>query len=146
MKNKKGDHHPIMNWRRRRHFPSGRGLVKRSAIWSVVEIGFIVMSPFWTWSRKWWYLTAMCFVRGLIFEQRASSMAPALSSKTVDVVVVVDVGSLKIFCSSCKSCLVGSRPRIDCDNAMYSASTVDKATSDCNLEHHKRGVPQSIIT
>ena len=46
----------------------------------------------------------MCFVRGLIFGQRASSMAPVLSLKAVDVTVVVDIGSLKIFCSSYSSC------------------------------------------
>ena len=57
-------------------------------------------------------------------------MAPALSSKTVDVVVVADVGRLKIFLSSCRSCLVGSRSRIDWDKAICSASTVDKAISD----------------
>ena len=39
-----------------------------------------------------------------------------------------------------------SRSRIDCDRAIYSASTIDRATFVRNLKTHRRGVPQNIIT
>ena len=67
-------------------------LVKMSANWSVVPTYRRCRQPsgldclLYTWDQKWWYLTAMCLVRGLSLGALANSRHPALSSKQLQIV------------------------------------------------------------
>jgi len=61
----------------------------------------------------------------------ASSNAPLLSSKTVEIVLLWSGAEYcKIFYTSFSSSREGIRSRIDWDRAMYSASVVESAISD----------------
>jgi hypothetical protein len=67
------------------NFTGDRPFVKISAFWRFVSI-FEREIPLLSliWPLKKWYLTAMCFVRGVIRTEVAMEIALLLYSKTVD--------------------------------------------------------------
>ena len=100
-----------------------------SANCDFVSIHCTWIFPLRTCSRKWWYLIAMCLVRGRIFGAATNSTHPLLSSKTVECAVVFPVLSLVSFAISASNVCIGMISRIACDKVMYSASVVDNAIS-----------------
>jgi hypothetical protein len=120
-------HHPINSFRNLWNFASVIDFVKISASWSSVLIHLMVMSlPIC--DKKWWYFSAMCFVRGLILGDFTRSTQPLLSSKNVE------CSSPVTAASSSNKFFIGMRSRMAWDNAMYSASVVDKAISVCSFD------------
>jgi hypothetical protein len=87
------------------------------------------MCPRLTYSRKWWYLIAMCLDLGLIVGAAMRSIHPLLSSNTVECVFTCDNGILQIVLSSLKMVLRGIKSQRACYNEMYSASIVESAIS-----------------
>jgi hypothetical protein len=88
----------------------------------------------------------MCFVRGLILGDFTRSTHPLLSSKIVECVIVCDNSSPVTAASSSNKFLIGMRSRIARDNAMYSASVVDKAIYVCSFDAQSTGHPQKVMT
>ena len=70
----------------------------------------------------------------------------AAPSKHLECVTDLSTLTPQEFLSSPKSVCIGITSRNDCDKAMYSASTVLKATSVCNLEIHTMGAFANVIT
>jgi len=68
---------------------SDNGLVKRSAIWSLVDTGCIVTFPCFKSSLKCQYLVFMYFVLGPIFGNVAIVKAPELSSNTLHLICLL---------------------------------------------------------
>jgi hypothetical protein len=81
----------------------------------------------------------MCFVRGRILGNRASSNAPELSSNTLHLTSggPVAIGTPLTLASS-KMSIRGSSDLNASEIAMYSASVVLKAASLCNFDPHNR--------
>ena len=108
---------------------NARGFVKISTCWSFVLMAFIVIVLFFKYCLKWWCLTHMCLFLGLHFGSLAKWRAPGLSSKTVEKVLICWLlRTINWFKYSMIS-LIGRRSLVLYDNAMHSASVVDKATS-----------------
>ena len=76
-------YHPIIFFLCITKSVSSRGFVNMSAICSPVATWYILTVPFFTSSLKWWYLMLRCFVLGLILGTFAISIAPSLSSNTL---------------------------------------------------------------
>ena len=90
--------------------------------------------------RKWWYFMLICFVRGLIFGTLAISIAPALSSNTVQLICgMCIVGIVMCVCISLIVCMRGMTSRSDVERAIYSDSVDDRAISVCSLDAHTMG-------
>jgi hypothetical protein len=96
--------------------------------------------------RKWWNFSVMCFVRGLILGDFTRSTHPLLSSKIAECVIVSDNSSPATAASSSNNLFIGMRSRMAWDNAMYSASVVDKAIYVCSFDAQSTGHPQNVIT
>ena len=58
-------HQPISWCRKKQKLFSPKGFVKVSAIFSAVSMDLMMIVPWLTNRLKWWYLMAMCFVRGV---------------------------------------------------------------------------------
>ena len=116
---------PIIDFRNLINKSRGSGFVYMSASCSVVEIGnnWIIRSL--TCSRKWWYEILMCFVRGVILGDFASSSAPRLSSNalqnTVGAVLTV---SIFLDFNSSNKLIIGITSLNACDKVIYLASVV----------------------
>ena len=81
---------------------SGRGFVKMSAVFRAEATFWTLQVPFLTWSRKLWYLTAMCFVLGLyLLSSVAKTRQLALSFQIVvrgsDLKTLVLAARLNLF-------------------------------------------------
>ena len=73
-----------MSWcRKKQKLFSPKGLVKISAICSAVSMDLMMIVPSLTNRLKWWYLMAMCFVRGVNFWLFVTVMQLSFSSQTV---------------------------------------------------------------
>ena len=137
-------YHPHNIWRSLKKLVSSIGLVKMSASCSFVEIYLILMSPdglkdVCTLLRKWWYLIAICFVRGVNFSDSAIAIAERLSSWTVMQKSVIGSGRINIQLISLTMFWIGMTSRRAWDIAMYSASAVDKAILVWSLLHQIKG-------
>ena len=117
-----------------------------SANCSSVPIIFTSKVLSFTACLKWWYLTAICLVRGLFLGTLANFSAPFLSSKSVYLICIFASGISKIdFISRIHS--HKSRTSLTTvDNDMYSASIVDKAISVWKWLNHVIGNPAYFIT
>ncbi len=60
-------YHPLSMQHSLRKRLSAKGFVRRSAFCSVLRQYEIWIAPHLTWEQKWWYLSVMCFVRGVNF-------------------------------------------------------------------------------
>lgn len=69
-----------------------------------------------------------------------------LSSNTVECALAAGSEILQIELSSCRMVRIGSRSRREVERAIYSASVVDRAISNCDLEDHRIGQPTYVIT
>lgn len=87
----------------------------------------------------------MCFVLGRIRGDFANSSAPLLSSNSFEWHLISGIGIDSTLPNSFRSDFIGIRSRKEVDNAMYSASVVDKAISVCILECHNIGHPKYLI-
>ena len=98
-------------WQRKSFW--GKGFVKISAILFTISIAKILIVPFHTKSRKWWYTW---LVRGRIFGVRANSRAQELSSNALQCTsgVVESVGNPFPFISL-SSCIMGIASYSDWD-------------------------------
>jgi hypothetical protein len=85
-------------------------------------------------------------VLGRIRGAEANSTQPLLSSKMVECAMVELTINLVAAESSWRRPHMGIKSLADCDRAMYSASVVLRAISDCNLEHHRTGQEAKVIT
>jgi hypothetical protein len=132
-------HHPKSCWRSLVNLDATNGFVKMSANWSSVMFHLILVSPVFTYSRKWWYFIAMCLDLGRIVGAAIKSTHPLLSSKTVECVLACDSGMLQIWHRSLKMVRRCIRSLSDWDKEMYFASVVDKAISVWSLEDHRIG-------
>ena len=83
--------------------------------------------------RKWWYLSAMCFVRGRMRGDSTRSIHPLLSSWTVQCITGVPSPRGITLCSSRSRLMRGMTSRKDGENAIYSLSVVDNAISVWSL-------------
>ena len=89
----------------------------------------------------------MCFVLGVSLGAVAKINAPLLSSNTVEWRSPRFYNSNFIFILiSLNNCCMGIISLIAVDSAMYSASSVDNAISDCNLEDQFTGHPAIVNT
>jgi hypothetical protein len=130
---------PMSNCLNTANCESPSGFVNISATYLEDSRYVIDIVPSFTCLRKWWYFRAICSLRGLIRGALTRSMQPWLSSCILQCTTGV-AGSNGIECyNSRKWPTRGSISRRDCDNAMYSASVVDKAISLCNLLDHITG-------
>ena len=99
------------------------------------------------YSWKWWNITLICLVQGLIFGRRASSIAPELSSNALQ----CTIGSSKrtsepnvfIYLINAVS---RNKYLNDGDKEIHSASVEDSATNVCSLEAHTIGNPAYSVT
>ena len=139
-------HQPI-NWcRKKQKLFSPKGLVKISAIFSVISMDLMVIVPSLTNRRKWWYLMAMCFFRGVNFGIFVTVMQISLSSHTVQ----RNTGSL--VNSPNNPAVAFMRPRngitshISLDRAMYSLSVLLRGISVLNLLPQVIGNPAYTMT
>ena len=136
---------------------SDRGFVNMSAVLRVDATFWTLHVPCFTWSRKWWYLTAMCYVLGLyLLSSIASTRQLALSSQTgvggTDLNAHVLAARLNLFsfglihfsifvvffCSSVIKVLIGIMSLMHVLSATYSFSVVKRVTPDCILLAHRR--------
>jgi hypothetical protein len=69
-----------------------------------------------------------------------------LSSNTVECVWAAVTDMLQVRLSSWIIVCMGIRSRREVESAIYSASVVDKAISDCSFEDHRIGQPAYVIT
>ena len=88
---------------------------------------------------KWWYFSAMCFVRGENFVDSAIEIHDWLSSQTEHTKSGEPVYTSIILARSSSKVISGMTSRKACDNAMYFASAVLSAISLCSLLHHPMG-------
>lgn len=138
------DHHPFSIFRKVKKLSASSGLVKMSASCFLVEIYLSLMSPdllnvVCTRLRKWWYLIAMCFVRGVNFIDSAIAIADKLSSWRVMLKSVIGFGRSKMQWISLMRFWTGIVSRKAWDIAIYSASAVESAISVWSLLHHITG-------
>ena len=89
---------------------------------------------------------AMCFVLAGGFSDSATAVQLLLSSKTLQNISGGTSITSQDFYKSFDSCINGMTSLIAVDNAMYSASHVDKAISVCNLLRQNIGTPVHVIT
>ncbi len=78
------DHHTLTFLHKVQKLSASTGLVNMSAICFLVDMYLIVISPellkdVLMWLQKWWYLMAICFVRGVNFNDSAIVIANKLS-------------------------------------------------------------------
>jgi hypothetical protein len=87
-----------------------------------------------------------CLVLGLILGTFAISIAPALSSKTLQCTldVAFNTGIPCCFASSI-SHMIGNTSLMACESAMYSASVVDKAISVYIFDNQCMGHPAYVM-
>ena len=121
------------------------GFVKISASWSFVSIWKIEIVLSATCFRKWWYLTAMCFILGVNFELSDTLMQLLLSSNTLQWNSGLGLWRGKNSPTSTIKFMKGITSLIAWYRAMYSDSVVLKAIYVCSLLHHVRGHPEYII-
>ncbi len=135
-----GNYHPRSIWRRCSNLNWTRGFVKMSALLESVGTLTICRDPLITWSLKWWYFNAICFVRGLKLELVvARTIHAALSSNIWDgsrvEPLILSWGEvlgreIKLCVSMSKrSWRRGKSSRAAELRAMYSLSVADKAIS-----------------
>ena len=139
-------HQPIIWCRKKQKLFSPKGLVKISAIFSVVSMDLMMIVPSLTNRQKWWYLMAMCFFRGLNFELFATLMQLSLSSQTVQRNTGYLVNSPNNPAVSFTRPINGITSRIALDREMYSLSVVLRAISVCNLLPQVIGHPAYMMT
>ena len=110
-----------------------------SATCSSVSIGFILIRLFRTCSLKWWYLRAICFVRGRIFGDLANSIAPLLSLNNLHLTLGRFNSMFNVFYNCSRCSIIGMISFVTSYSTMYSASVMDKDISDYNLDAHSIG-------
>ena len=99
------------------------------------------------WERKWCRRTDRCFVRGRILWFVAISMQLFLSSKVLHLKLEVPAWITKPCpSSSYRRLMIAIMLRSAEDNAIYSASVVDSATSFCMELFHRIVHPAYIMT
>ena len=81
----------------------------------------------------------MCFVQGLIFGILANSSAALLSLKVVQIMIGYTSIIFVTGVISDINVLMGNTSLAAVDKAIYSASDVLRAISDCNLLNHVMG-------
>ena len=137
---------PISWCRKKQKLFSPKGMVKISAICSVVPMDLMMIVPSLTNSLKWWYLMAMWFFRGINFGLFASGMQLSLYSQTVQ----RNTGSLVNIPNNRAVSFMRPRneitSRIALDRAMYSLSVVLREIHVCNLLPQVIGHPAYIMT
>mgnify|MGYP006061533923 CR=1 FL=1 len=69
-------------------------------------------------------------------------MQLVLSSKTLQHIVEVFTSNFIYLLISFKRFMNGITSLVACDNAIYSASAVESAISDCSFDHQYTGQPQ----
>jgi hypothetical protein len=83
-----------------------------------------------------------CLVLGLIFGTFAISIAPALSSNTLQCILGVAFNTgIPCFLGSSINHMISNTSLMACESAMYYASVVDKAISVCILDDQCMGHP-----
>ena len=117
-----------------------------SACCCLVSIWDTVTRPSKTCCRKWWYLSAMCFVRGLIFGHFTSSTHPRLSSNTEQCTFGAFMRAGIALESSFRIAMSGITSRRLWDSATYSLSVVDRVISDWSFDEHITGQLAYLIT
>ncbi len=128
------------------NFCNGSGLVNISVNWLSVEIHLIWIWPLRTCSLKWWYLIAIWRVLGHMVGADMKSTHPLLSLNTVEWVLATVMESWQMELSSCIMGRIGIKSWREVESKIYSASVVDNAISDCNLEDQRMGQPAKVIT
>ena len=126
-------YHPIIFFRRCRNRSPDSGFVKISAVCSVVPIEKILICPLLTNDLKWWYFSAICFVRGVMLGDVATLIQLVLSLKTLHLTIGGMSGMNSTCLNSSSMFIIGITSLIDCDSATYSDSVVLKAISVCSL-------------
>ncbi len=125
---------------------SQTGLVNTSATWSSLEQYLISVKPsglakVLTCFQKWWYMIAICFHLGVNFGLFNIAMQDRLSSWTFKTNLgwgrykgdITFISLIKVY--------IGIVSLRACDNAMYSASAVERAISVWSLLWQKIGYP-----
>ena len=97
-----------------------------------------------SWNQ--WYLTAICFERGVILGNCALAIvkAPLLSSQTVHTFETSSRRNDKEAANSAINLQIGIRSRIPVDSSIYLASVVLNKISVCNLDDQRTGVPPRV--
>ncbi len=120
------------------------GSVNISASCILVEMYSILMSPdvlkdVLTLLWKWWYLMAICFVRGVNFKDYTIAIADKLSSWSVMQKSVIGFGKAKMQWIFLMGFWIGIVSRRAWGIAIYSAYAVESAISVWSLLHHITG-------
>ena len=121
------------------------GLVKVSAVCSLLSIQHILIILFSMKLRKWWYLKEICFVIGHNLLYSATEIHILLSSDTLQKTPFFGRCILKIkynFFINAIKFITSLNAYI---NVIYSASVVLKTIYVCNLLHHNNGNPEYVI-
>ena len=139
-------HQLISLCRNKQKLFSPKVLVKISAIFSVVSMDLMMIVPSLTNRQKWWYLMAMCFVRGVNFGIFATVIQLSLSSQTVQLNNGSLVNSPNNPAVSFMRPRNGFTSRIVLDRAIYSLSVVLREISICNLIPQVIGHPAYMMT
>ena len=113
--------------------------------WSV-EIYDIEILPCLRCHLKWWYLRAMCLVRGVNLVDEAIAMHDWLSSWTLQLNVVLEVSSRIVLFNSSIKVISGRTWRSAVDKTIYLASAVLKAISVWSVLFQKIGQFAYVIT
>ena len=120
----------------------GKGLVNISAVCSFVEICSIQIVLFITYDRKWWSLMDKCLVRGLVLWFVAIFRQLMLSSNVLHTIFGVNLCMVIPLASNSRNKWMTAITSLNAvDKAIYSASVVLRAMSDCNFDFHINGHP-----
>ena len=137
-------YHPFDFFLRFWNRPESSGLVKMSAICSFVLTYLTSINLFGPDKncRNQWYFRLICFVLGENFLPSAIVMQLVLSSNTLQHIVEVFTSNFIYLLISFKRFMNEITSLVACNNAMYLASAVESAISDCSFEHQYTGQPQ----
>ena len=117
--------------------------VKISALCCFVSIRRMSMLSGWILDLNQWYLMPICFVRDVISGPLlfARFWVPTLSSQAFDTWDTLLRFMFILSPNSNNNLLADTNSRISWERAIYSASKVDNAISDCNFELQHTGTP-----